>query len=354
MADLDKSFYMNIYDDYNFCEINESYFSGIRSMSDLKKRINIARKKGIKRSTIISLLIGAGLPIAFINHAMNEIEKEHIYMANHPEIYGEYDNSIHDDSKNVTNDSTYTFDNSISSDNNIANTDYLNNCPPAKSFSNMSDNGKAFLFDKEGYRSTIYDALNPSHKFTKTDTRNTGDWTIGNGHKMTDKQLEYYKNNNYSLSEFEAYVLFNEEVNSFGRAFANCVDTVLPEQIKKAKLYSQGFIDACISISFNTGSDRFANSQFLNFWSTECEFANGAIEKYKDLLERIPDMFVTASGKRLPGLEKRRAEEFDFAYNNNYPERIASSLSKINHFSSYSKADYDKAVEKLKTYKLLK
>jgi lysozyme len=108
-----------------------------------------------------------------------------------------------------------------------------------------------------------------------------GVWTIGYGHTGDVKQGD-------KITEHQADAIMTVDLDRFEKAIS-----VLAPNL------NQNQFDACVSLAFNVGINRFARSQLLAF-AKAGKFAEAADQFLR---------WTLAAGKVLPGLVKRRAAE---------------------------------------------
>jgi len=114
----------------------------------------------------------------------------------------------------------------------------------------LSASGEEFIKSYELLKIRIYDARNPNgHEYKKGAK---GEWTIGYGHKLTPGDLDSGSFENGITIE-QANVLFRQDVQWF-------IDGVHVNVNNVRKLLQNQF-DALVSVSYNSGRSRFAQSE---------------------------------------------------------------------------------------------
>jgi lysozyme len=148
--------------------------------------------------------------------------------------------------------------------------------PPRQIPSALSSTGAASAIIQKAEKSELKKYQDPG-----------GHWTVGTGHKLTDAEAARYP----------------QVID------AATADRLLAEDIEKAEAIvrrlvkvplSQNEFDAMVSYTFNIGEGNLAKSKLL-------EKLNAG--DYEGVAKLFPQSFVTSSGKRLRGLERRRIEE---------------------------------------------
>lgn len=138
----------------------------------------------------------------------------------------------------------------------------------------LSNRGKILIKKYEGLRLTAY--LCPA-----------GVWTIGYGHTAGVV-------NGQQISEKQANEFFDKDI----KQFEDTVNSLVKVPLKQCQF------DALVSFVYNVGKTAFANSTLLTMLNSGNY--SGAGEQF--------NRWVFASGKKLPGLVKRREEEQDLFF----------------------------------------
>ncbi len=110
-----------------------------------------------------------------------------------------------------------------------------------------------------------------------------GVWTIGYGHTATAKS-------GMTITKDQARTLFKRDVNRFEQ----CVNETITQPL------TQEQFNALVSFAYNRGCNGFKKSQIV-------EYVNAG--DYTAATKVWPTVAVTAGGKRLAGLVKRRTNE---------------------------------------------
>lgn len=115
-----------------------------------------------------------------------------------------------------------------------------------------------------------------------------GIWTIGYGHTLGVKEGQ-------TITKEQAEIFLKQDIRSFELTVNNLVNVPL----------NQGQFDALVSFCYNLGSGNLKNSTLLKLLNKKNYI--GAAEQF--------DRWVYASGKKLPGLVKRRTAEKELFLN---------------------------------------
>ena len=181
-------------------------------------------------------------------------------------------------------------------------------------YDTLSEEGKNFIKAFEGFSETIYDAKNPNHKYTKGETRATGDWTIGYGHQLTENELSTGVYND-GITEEEASALFDIDSRRMVEAVNNSV-------MHSNKL-SQNQLDALVSFSYSVGENGFKKSKIKKMLdSNGYVISMAGVVNSDGFKQRVSDAFrwyfPPASNHLHTGLKKRRYNEIQMFLYSDY------------------------------------
>lgn len=139
--------------------------------------------------------------------------------------------------------------------------------------------------------------------------------TIGWGHKITSKDPKWLRNA-ASITQEQADAIFTEDMKIYEHEMNEAFKS-LPKHLQNTDLYPQGFIDACISIIYNSGRKNFKNSPVFQTLA-KCRIEkDGTINKtdFVYTCSKIKNSCTTQGGKQLNGLISRRNTESLMAQN---------------------------------------
>jgi GH24 family phage-related lysozyme (muramidase) len=139
--------------------------------------------------------------------------------------------------------------------------------------------------------------------------------TIGWGHKITVNDPQWLKKAT-SITQEQADVIFEEDIKIYEREM-NEVFKSLPKYLQNTDLYPQGFIDACISIIYNSGRRNFKESPVFKTLA-KCRIEKDGTINQRDFIytcSKIKDSCITQGGELLNGLVSRRSAESLMAQN---------------------------------------
>lgn len=130
-----------------------------------------------------------------------------------------------------------------------------------------------------------------------------GIWTIGYGHTLGVKEGQ-------TITKEQAEIFLKQDIRSFELTVNNLVNVPL----------NQGQFDALVSFCYNLGSGNLKNSTLLKLLNKKDYI--GAAEQF--------DRWVYASGKKLPGLVKRRTAEKELFLMHIYSETYIVTANSLN------------------------
>ena len=146
-------------------------------------------------------------------------------------------------------------------------------------------------------------------------TKNESTKTIGWGHKIKDNDPQWLKNAK-SITQEQADAIFANDIKIYENEM-NAAFRSLPVYLQNSDLYPQGFVDACISIIYNSGRKNFKNSPVFQTLAKCRVEKDGSINKndFIYVCSKIKESCITQKGKRLDGLINRRDRESLMAQN---------------------------------------
>ncbi len=140
--------------------------------------------------------------------------------------------------------------------------------------------------------------------------RKAGKRTIGYGHVITSKDPMWLRNAK-SITQEQADELFKKDIELYVNEYRKCINK-LPKHLRNANLYTQGWIDAGISLLFNCGRKNFLESPYFITWNN-CRIDHNTkqinINDYNYTCSKIKKSCITQDGNELNGLVKRRNKE---------------------------------------------
>ena len=145
--------------------------------------------------------------------------------------------------------------------------------------------------------------------FATRKERAKGIRTIGWGHKITEKDPKWLIKAE-SISMEQANALFTQDIKIYENEM-NEVFKSLPKELQNTDLYPQGFIDACISIIYNSGRGNFKQSPVFQTLA-KCRIEKDGTINHDDFIytcSKIKESCITQDGQILDGLVKRRNVE---------------------------------------------
>lgn len=174
---------------------------------------------------------------------------------------------------------------------------------------NISQEGINHIMNYEKIRLDAYYATNAE--------KESGILTVGIGHKITANDVPSIRNlkEGDTITREQAQSLFSNDIQVHVKDFQRAVST-LPKRLQNASLYTQGFIDAAISITFNAGQPNMMKSNFFKTWKNcRIDKNTGKIDKsdYNYTVSMIPSSCITQKGVLLNGLVSRRQVEKNMA-----------------------------------------
>ena len=139
--------------------------------------------------------------------------------------------------------------------------------------------------------------------------------TIGWGHKVTAKDPVWLRKAT-SITQEQADALFEEDINIYEEEMNEAFKS-LPKYLQNTDLYPQGFIDACISIIYNSGRKNFKSSPVFQTLA-KCRIEKDGTINQSDFIyvcSKIKESCITQDGVVLGGLVTRRNIESLVAQN---------------------------------------
>ena len=133
--------------------------------------------------------------------------------------------------------------------------------------------------------------------------------TIGWGHKIIPSDPEWLKRAP-SITQEQADQLFSQDIHLYEKELAEAFK-VLPKHLQDVALYPQGFIDACVSIIYNSGRKNLKESPFFKTLAN-CRLDKDGYLNHEDFIftcSKIKDSCITQQGKIIQGLVNRRKAE---------------------------------------------
>lgn len=133
--------------------------------------------------------------------------------------------------------------------------------------------------------------------------------TIGWGHKIIPSDPEWLKRAS-SITQEQANQLFSQDIHLYEKELAEAFK-VLPKHLQDVALYPQGFIDACISIIYNSGRKNLKESPFFKTLAN-CRLDKDGYLNHEDFIftcSKIKDSCISQQGKIIQGLVNRRKAE---------------------------------------------
>ena len=261
----------------DFRKLFNVLFRGCRTFSDYARRTAIILTMNVMSAASMYTLINNFMPIS-------NVEKQEL-------VSRIEDNNLSDNTQEPEKEPE---DMSDKPTENVVKTDFK-----------ISQNGIEHIKHYEKCRLEPYYA-------TKKE-REMGIKTIGWGHKITQSDPLWLRNAK-SITQEQADELFRNDIIVFENELKQ-VFRSLPKHLQPPNLYSQGFIDVCISILYNSGRKNFKGSPLFQTLA-KCRIdKNGNINQqdYLYTCSKIKDSCITQKGKVIPGLVKRRAEEYNIA-----------------------------------------
>lgn len=139
--------------------------------------------------------------------------------------------------------------------------------------------------------------------------------TIGWGHKITVNDPQWLKKAT-SITQQQADAIFVEDIKIYESEMNEAFKS-LPKYLQNTDLYPQGFIDACISIIYNSGRKNFKESPVFQTLA-KCRIEKDGTINQSDFIytcSKIKESCTTQGGKQLNGLVNRRNAESLMAQN---------------------------------------
>ena len=162
-----------------------------------------------------------------------------------------------------------------------------------------------------------YEKCNLTPYFATQSEKKMGIKTIGWGHKIIATDPDWLKNAK-SISKEQAEALFEKDIKIYENEM-NEVFKSLPKYLQNSDLYQQGFIDACISIIYNSGRSNFKKSPVFKTLAKCRVDKDGNLNKedFVFVCSKIKASCTTQNGKELQGLVNRRHAESLMAQRHN-------------------------------------
>lgn len=160
-----------------------------------------------------------------------------------------------------------------------------------------------------------YEKCNLEPYFATRKEKERGIKTIGWGHKITVNDPQWLKIA-VSITQEQADAIFTEDIKIYEQEM-NEVFKSLPKYLQNTDLYPQGFIDACISIIYNSGRKNFKESPVFQTLA-KCRIERDGTINQSDFIytcSKIKDSCITQGGELLNGLVSRRSAESLMAQN---------------------------------------
>ena len=176
----------------------------------------------------------------------------------------------------------------------------------------------SFNISQEGINHILqYEKKRLNAYYATESERRRGILTVGVGHviKSTDnKELRNLKEGD-KITEKHVDELFEQDIDIYVKEFLRAVNK-LPKKLQNPNLYTQGFIDAAISLTYNAGLSNMMKSPFYQTWiNCRIDKNTGKIMKvdYDYTVSKLKSSCVTQKGQKLNGLVKRRNIESQMA-----------------------------------------
>ena len=173
----------------------------------------------------------------------------------------------------------------------------------------LSESGIDHIMSYEKKRLDAYYATN--------EERERGILTVGVGHKILPTDSEEIKRlkEGDKITVTQMNNLFKEDITTHVRDFQNAVKR-LPKYLQNPNLYTQGFIDAAISLTFNAGQPNMMASDFFKTWKN-CRIDKNTgkirLDDYNYTVSMLKQSCIKQKGKILNGLVDRRNKEYKMA-----------------------------------------
>lgn len=182
----------------------------------------------------------------------------------------------------------------------------VDNVEYADSF-NISQNGISHIED--------YEKCNLKPYYATPSEKKRGILTIGWGHKITANDPTWLKTAK-NITQEQANSIFTNDMKVYENEFAKIVSSLTNNQLKNPEIYPQGFIDAAISMLYNSGMGNFKSSEFFKTWNNcriDPKTNKIRLDDYNYTISKIPQSCITQKGKVIQGLVNRRNAEFKMA-----------------------------------------
>lgn len=257
--------------------IIQTMFSGCKTAKDKFIRLKTLAKYGAISLAMLTMVIAAIFPNAS-KQEQEQIKNEVLEVMNEK--------------------STEELEKQAVKDNNVYATSFA-----------ISQNGINHILQYEKKRLGAY--------YATENERKRGILTIGVGHviKSTDcEELRRLKEGD-KITEKHVDELFEQDIEIHVNEFLKAVKK-LPKKLQDPNLYTQGFIDAAISLTYNAGLSNMMGSNFYQTWKNcRIDSNTGKImkEDYNYTASMLKTSCITQKGKKLNGLVKRRNIESQMA-----------------------------------------
>lgn len=142
--------------------------------------------------------------------------------------------------------------------------------------------------------------------------------TIGYGHVIKDSDPDWLKTAK-SITEEEASILFEKDIDSFGRLFKYEIAPTLNRGLRVPEAFPQVMMDAMLSMMYNSGNGNFKKDSINPFYARlkNCRLdkESGKIDKrdYDYTIASIPNSLIYHRGEVMKGLQNRRQTEYKMA-----------------------------------------
>lgn len=142
--------------------------------------------------------------------------------------------------------------------------------------------------------------------------------TIGYGHVIKESDPDWLKKAT-SITEEEASLLFEKDIDSFGRLFKYEIAPTLNRGLRTPEAFPQVMMDAMLSMMYNSGNGNFKKDSINPFYTRlkNCRIdkESGKIDKrdYDYTIASIPNSLIYHRGEVLKGLKNRRQTEYRMA-----------------------------------------
>lgn len=142
--------------------------------------------------------------------------------------------------------------------------------------------------------------------------------TIGYGHVIKESDPDWLKTAK-SITEEEASILFEKDIDSFGRLFKYEIAPTLNRGLRTPEAFPQVMMDAMLSMMYNSGNGNFKKDSINPFYARlkncRVDKESGKIDKrdYDYTIASIPNSLIYHRGEVMKGLQNRRQTEYKMA-----------------------------------------